>query len=302
MKKDNLNEISPKVRIALMSLINDFYSIEKQHTVVVMPFFGLLHIQGNESKPLLNHVDINILDLMKSQFKDVIVYPGENNYLSSYGLPLSSVEHLVYEQNIFSRIANKTTSFCDLSEKHNEILYLYEQALINFETMKEECPLPYKTAFSIKTPEDLMSYVKQLDRSLKQENKDNKVCLVCPITYLLDHDIETYILITETMKSIRGILYFAQNQSDIYLYDNSYRLLYDDQYEEKFIHSIQDFANTYNADITKLAKDKIQFNYIIQQIKEGRLGTTESEIIDKLNRIDIQKIYSTQTSNEKSLH
>ena len=83
MKKENFRELSPKVKMALLSLIDEFYSIDKQHTVVVMPFFGLLHSQGNESKPFLNYVDINILDLMKSQFKGVVVYPGENNYLSS---------------------------------------------------------------------------------------------------------------------------------------------------------------------------------------------------------------------------
>ena len=123
MNKGYLSKMSPKLK-ALLSLVNDFYSIEKQHTVVVIPFFGLLHSQGNESKPFLNYVDINILDLMKRQFKDVVVYPGENRYLSSYGLPLTAVEHLAHEQNLLSRIVNRTTNFDKLSDRHREILYL----------------------------------------------------------------------------------------------------------------------------------------------------------------------------------
>ena len=214
MKKDYLSEMSPKVKMALLSLVNDFYSIEKQHTVVVIPFFGLLHSQGNESKPFLNYVDINILDLMKRQFKDVVVYPGENRYLSSYGLPLTIVEHLANEQNLLSRIVNRTTNFDSLSDRHKEIISLYEKTLTDFDAMKEKYPLPYKTAFNIQTPEDLISFVKQLDRKIKHEDRENKICLVCPISYLIDHSSQIYDSIAETIKSIGGTLYFAQNQSD----------------------------------------------------------------------------------------
>jgi len=298
MKKDYLSEMSPKVKMALLSLVNDFYSIEKQHTVVVMPFFGLLHSQGNESKPFLNYVDINILDLMKRQFKDVIVYPGENSYLSSYGQSLKSVEHLAHEQNLLSRIVNRTTSFDKLSDRHREILYLYEKALSDFDTMKEKYPLPYKTAFNIQTPEYLISFVKQLDRKIKQEDRDNKICLVCPISYLIDHTSEIYNSISETMKIIGGTLYFAQNQSDKYLYSNAYQMLYDEQYDEKIVQSIQDFANIYNEDITRMAKNKIHFNSIVSAVRNGDYGSTDREIMDNLEQIDVEKSYSATPSNK----
>ena len=298
MKKDYLSEMSPKVKMALLSLVNDFYSIEKQHTVVVIPFFGLLHSQGNESKPFLNYVDINILDLMKRQFKDVVVYPGENRYLSSYGLPLTAVEHLAHEQNLLSRIVNRTTNFDKLSDRHREILYLYEKALADFDTMKEKQPLPYRTAFSIQTPEDLISFVKQLDIKIKQEDSDNKICLVCPISYLIDHSSQIYDSIAETMKSICGTLYFAQNQSDIYLYDNAYQILYNEQYDERIVQSIQDFANIYNEDITRMAKNKLHFNSIVSAVRNGDYGSTESEIIDNLEQINVQKLHSATPLNK----
>lgn len=298
MKKDYLSEMSPKVKMALLSLVNDFYSIEKQHTVVVIPFFGLLHSQGNESKPFLNYVDINILDLMKRQFKDVVVYPGENRYLSLYGLPLTAVEHLAHEQNLLSRIVNRTTNFDKLSDRRREILYLYEKALADFDTMKEKQPLPYRTAFSIQTPEDLISFVKQLDIKIKQEDSDNKICLVCPISYLIDHSSQIYDSIAETMKSIGGTLYFAQNQSDIYLYDNAYQMLYNEQYDERIVQSIQDFANIYNEDITRMAKNKLHFNSIVSAVRNGDYGSTESEIIDNLEQINVQKLHSATPLNK----
>ena len=297
MNKGNLSEISPKVKMALVSLLNDFYSIEQQHTVVVMPFFGLLHSQGNESKPFLNYVDVNILDLMKKRFREVIVYPGENRYLASYGLPLTDVEHLAHEQNLLSRIVNRTTNFDRLSDRHKEILYLYEKALADFDTMKEKYPLPYKTAFNLQTPEDLIYFIRQLDMKIKKEDVDNKICLICPISYLIEHSSQIYDSILETMKSIGGTLYFAQNQSDKYLYSNDYQILYDDQYDEKFIQSIQDFATSYNEDITRMAKSKIGFDSIVSAVRNGDYGSTDSEIIGNLEQIDVEGLYSARHLN-----
>lgn len=298
MKNDYLNGLSPKVKIEVVSLVNDFYTIEKQHTVVVMPFFGLLHNQGNESKPLLNYADINVLDLMQRQFRDVIVYPGENGYLSSYGQSLKSVEHLAHEQNVLSRIVNRTTNFDKLSDRHREILYLYEKAIADFDVMKEKYPLPYKTAFDIRTPEDLISFVNQLNREIKEVNINNKICLVCPISYLIDHSSDIYNVIAETIKSIGGTLYFAQNQSDMYLNRNDFQMLFNDQYDEKIIQSIQDFSNTYNNDITQIAKKKLHLYSIVNSIQNGDYGSTENEILGNLNLIDVEMLYRECSSNK----
>ncbi|MBQ8431174.1 MAG: hypothetical protein IJX26_04490, partial [Clostridia bacterium] len=195
-------------------------------------------------------------------------------------------------------IVNRTTNFDKLSDRHREILYLYEKALADFDTMKEKQPLPYRTAFSIQTPEDLISFVKQLDRKIKQEDSDNKICLICPISYLIDHSCQIYNSIAETMKSIGGTLYFAQNQSDIYLYDNTYQMLYNEQYDERIVQSIQDFANIYNEDITRMAKNKLHFNSIVSAIRNGDYGSTESEIIDNLEQINVQKLHSTTPLNK----
>lgn len=293
MKKENFRELSPKVKMALLSLIDEFYSIDKQHTVVVMPFFGLLHSQGNESKPFLNYVDINILDLMKSQFKGVVVYPGENNYLSSYGLPSSAIEHLANEQNILSRIVNKTTSFDKISDRHREILYLYEKAIADFDRMKEKYPLPYKIAFDIQSPEDLVSYIKKVNHKIKQEDKENKICLVCPLSFVADQN-STYDEVVELIKSTGGMLYFAGNHSDRYLTTTDYRMLYDEEHSERFIQSIQDFATTYNEDVSSRARKGLQFDRLLNQIKNGELGSSDNQIIGNLEQINIKELFSSQ--------
>lgn len=300
MKKENFRELSPKVKMALLSLIDEFYSIDKQHTVVVMPFFGLLHSQGNESKPFLNYVDVNILDLMKSQFKGVVVYPGENNYLSSYGLPSSAIEHLANEQNILSRIVNKTTSFDKISDRHREILYLYEKAIADFDKMKEKYPLPYKTAFDIQSTENLVSYIKRINHKIKQEDKENKICLVCPLSFVTDQN-STYDVVAELIKSTGGMLYFAGNHSDRYLTTTDYRILYDEDHSERFIQSIQDFATSYNEDISNRAMKRLQFDKIINQIKNGDMGSSDNQIIERLQQIDVEQLYSNQPTNNEEI-
>ena len=290
--KSILDTMSPKVKMALASLVDTAYRIEKEHTVVIMPFFGLLHSQGNESKPFLNYVDINILDIMNKQFKDIIVYPGENRYLSSYGLPLSAVEHLAHEQNILSRIVNKTTNFSQLSTRHKNIISLYENALADFENMKKKHPLPYRTAFAIETPEDLVAFVKETDQIVKKEDKKNKVCLICPISYLTELPTQTYATISKTIREIGGTLYFAQNQSDRYIYTSDNQFLYDDQYEENIVQSIQDFANTYNKNATKQAKKKLHIKSIISGVQNGDYGSTEKEIVENLEQIDVEAKYT----------
>lgn len=301
LKDKNFGSLSHKVRLELMSIIDDYYSLEKQLTVVVMPFFGLLQTQGNECKTFLNFVDINTLDLMNRQFKDVFVYPGENRYLSQYGESLKCVEHLMQEQNTFSRVVNKTTNFNDTLKVHKNILSLYEKTVNNFDLISKKYPLPYKTVLNIKTPQDLICFINKLNKEIKQNNCKNKICLICPISFITEHKASVYNSLVETINSIGGTLYFAQNQSDKYLYSGMSKMLFDEQYSEKFVHSIQDFAKVYNENVIKLAKRKLKFESLIKKVKNGELGTSEIEIMDNLKKIDTNEIFLHKHLDDKNL-
>ena len=54
----------------------------------------------------------------------------------------------------------------------------------------------------------------------------------------------------------------------------------------------------YNEDITKIAKEKLNFDEILRKIQKGEYGNSEQEIINRLDKIDIQKIY-TQNFDKK---
>ena len=54
----------------------------------------------------------------------------------------------------------------------------------------------------------------------------------------------------------------------------------------------------YNEDITKIAKEKLNFDEILRKIQKGEYGNSEQEIINLLDKIDIEKIY-TQNFDKK---
>ena len=62
MENKNFYDLSPKVKAVLLGKLNDYYCTEKEHTVLIIPFFGLLHPISNEPRLILNHVDLNIIN------------------------------------------------------------------------------------------------------------------------------------------------------------------------------------------------------------------------------------------------
>lgn len=289
----NLERLPVKVKMALLSMLDDYYSLEKSHTVIVMPFFGLLHTSGNEAKPILNYVDINILDIMKSHFKDVFVYAGDNKFLQYYGLDLNVAQFLADEQNILSRIVNKTTNFDRISDKHTEILRLYQGFINNFDEMKQLYPLPYKTAFDVSSPSDLIDFIKKVDKKIKSEDKFAKICLICPLSYLTNYPRDVYNSIKTVVDELGVMLYFSQNQSDGNLYSAFSHLNYNGLFNEKLIQSIQDFANQYCDDVSKEAYKKLNVEQVYQSILKGEFGKSEKETIDKIEQINTNQIYAS---------
>ena len=234
---------------------------------------------------------MNILDIIKSHFKDVYVYAGENRFLEYYGLTTDVVSHLANEQNILSRIVNKTTNFSGISDNHNEILSLYHEALENFEKAKRDYPLPYKSIFHISSLYDLIDFVKALDKNQKEKDELSKICLICPLSYITDYSKDVYDLLKVFVEETNALLYFSQNQSDLRLYSSIYGFINDGQIKEKVIQSIQDFANQYCDDISKVAYECLDAEKIHKKIINGEFGSNENDIIDKLSKVDVMQIY-----------
>lgn len=287
-----------KVKFALLSKFEDFYSISKSHTIVVMPFWGLLHIIGNEPRPILNFVDMNILNLMSKDFKDVIVYAGENRYLYYYNARLdSATEHLAKEQYILSRIVNKSTNFQNVSQEHINISNEYNSALKDLNSFSKKYPLPYSTAFSIGDSTDLLTYVKEIYENSKQKDRLTNICLIYPINYLQDNDNENYLQVKDYINSIGGTLFISQNQCDNYMHSNSYGFIYDDFYPEEVIHSIQDFAKTYNRQKSYEAKKAFKIDELYNEISQDLLNHYQNEVIEKIENIDVAEIFNNHYLN-----
>lgn len=284
MSNKNFYDLSPKVKAILLGILNDYYCVEKEHTILIMPFFGLLHPISNEPRLILNHVDLNIMNIMKNQFKEVIVYPGDNRYFSAYNLSINEeIENLAKQQYYFSNMANRPTSFSADSKWYENIK----------DNLDSEIVLPYNTAFEIEDINQLISYVEKVCRDASKTDKLTKICLICPLSYISEMNNENYNKIKNCISSINGSLYFAQNQADTYMYNNGQFYLYDERYEEKFINSIQDFAKIYSAKVSKEAKKVLKVDELCELILNGEFGSRENEIIERIEQIDVDRLYES---------
>lgn len=284
MTNKKLYDLSTKVKLSLLGKLNDYYCTEKEHTILIIPFFGLLHPISNEPRPILNHVDLNIINIMKKQFKDVIVYSGDNKYFSSYNLSLTEeIESFAKQQYYLSNMVNRSTSFSAYSKWYENIK----------DNLDSEIVLPYNTAFEIKDINQLISYVESVYKEASKTDKLTKICLICPLSYISEMNNENYNKIKNCISSINGLLYFAQNQADTYMYNNGQFYIFDDRYEEKFINSIQDFAKTYSAKVSKEAKNVLKADELCELILNGQFGNSENEIIERIEQIDVDRLYES---------
>ena len=284
MSNKSIYDLPPKIKISLLSILNDYYCKEKEHTIVIMPFFGLLHPISNEPRPILNHVDLNILNIMKNQFKNVIVYPGDSKYISSYNLSVNEeIESFAKQQYYLSSVVNRPTSFSSESKWYEEII----------NNLDEEIVLPYNTAFDIGDINELITYIKNVYKEVSKTDKLAKICLVSPSSYINENNEENYNKLNKFISSINGSLYFAHNQADTYIYNNYQYYLYDDKYNGKFINSIQDFVKVYNSNISKEAKKVIKVDEICENILNGEFGNNENQIIETIEQIDVDRLYES---------
>jgi len=166
----------------------------------------------------------------------------------------------------------------------------YENIINNLD---EETVLPYNTAFDIGDINELITYIKNVYKEVSKTDKLTKICLICPSSYINENNEENYKKLKNFINSINGSLYFAHNQADTYMYNNYQFYLYDEQYGEKFINSIQDFSKTYSAKVSKEAKKVLKADELYELILNGQFGNSENEIIERIEQIDVDRLYES---------
>jgi len=113
------SNVSQKVYLELSGILDELYNMEQNHTIVFMPFFGFIHIYGNELHPMLDFGTIMTLCAMKSRFKQLYVYRGETE--ATYGNDSSQfMEVFAQKQWILSNVLNKAISFSLFSQNYDD--------------------------------------------------------------------------------------------------------------------------------------------------------------------------------------
>lgn len=293
----------PKVKIELLDILNEYYQIAKSHTIVICPFFGLLHMYGNESHPILDFGNLKTICAMTKDFKDVYVYPGTTNSCYETINKQPTEEECILraqEQYILSNILNRTLGYSSFHKVHTDTIKMYKKSIDKFDEMNKQYPLPYKTAFNLTTTNELIEFINQIFTETKKTDELTKIILIYD-TDKLDYNTdkqEDFIKIEQFINSINGSLYLAQNHSEKYVY--SIRSI-DESFCYNSIISLQHFSKVYNSIISNEAKKAIQMDTLIKNIANGLLGETENEIVNNLHLLDCNEIYKTYNKEKPSI-
>lgn len=289
----------------LSNILLELYEIEQSHTIVFMPFYGLVHIYGNQLQPILDFGTMMTLTLMNKRFKQLYIYKGETEATYGNNSP-ECMEVLVQKQWILSHILNEVIEYSSFSSDYNDKVNLFENEHTNgmfklynnsrFNQLIDKYPLPYKTIFDIETADDFIYYI---DRTLKEAQKEDelaKVLLIYP-TYWIQEEksLQKFKKIEEYIKSINGTIYYASNYSGDFI--NMDKYIYRPCHDYKHVCTLQHFSKIYCEDVHEQMLEILGENLSPEDIKNGLFGSNAGKIRD----ISADNIYTKKQSNSRNV-
>lgn len=284
--------------------LSELYAIEQSHTIVFMPFFGLIHIYGNQLQPILDFGTMMTLTLINKNFKQLHVYKGETQ--ATYGNDSSkNLEILAQKQWILSHVLNEVIEYSAFTNDYNDKVNLFENEHTNglfklykdssFSQLMEQYPLPYKTVFNLQNENDFINYI---DRTLKEVQKEDKLARVLLIypTYWIQEEkqLQSFKKIEDYIKSINGNIYYASNYSGDFI--NMDKYIYRPCHDYKHVCTLQHFSKTYCEDIYEQMLEILSQNVSSEDIKNGFFGPNA----EKINNVSSSDLYSKKLIREKS--
>lgn len=292
-------------------ILTGLYNEEQSHTIVFMPFFGLIHIYGNQLQPILDFGTMMTLRLMNENFKQVHVYRGETEVLyrcdsiaKDYDSP-ERMEILVRKQWIFNNILNEAIPYLPFTDDYSDKVNLFENEHTNgkfklhdnssFNQLIDEYPLPFKTAFDLQNEDDFIDYIDRTLRKAQKEDKFAKVLLIYPTYFLEDEkQLKSFKKIEEYIKSINGNIYYASNYSGNFIRRDYYN--YKPCHDYKHVCSLQHFSKTYCEDIYEQMLEILIENLSPEDIKNSVFGPNGEKIDD----VSVSDLY-TKTKTRKNI-
>lgn len=306
---DKYNEIAHDRRlyIDLGDKLSELYAIEESHTIVFMPFFGLIHIYGNQIQPILDYATMMTLTLMNKRFKQLYVYKGETE--ATYGNDTSeSMEILAQKQWILSHVLNETIVYSPFTSDYNDKVNLFENEHTNgkfklynnssFKQLIDEFPLPYKTIFDLKTEEDFIKYIDNTLKEFQKEDELAKVLLVYP-TYWIQEEkqLKNFKKIEEYIKSINGTIYYASNYSGDFVNIDKY--IFRECHDYKHVCSLQHFSKTYCDDINEQMLELMGKNISTEGIKNAKFVLSDENNEQQLAQAILNLITTRKATLEQ---
>lgn len=303
--QDKYNEFADNriLYTELLIKLTELYKMEQSHTIVFMPFFGLIHIYGNELRPILDFGTMTTLKLMNENFKQLHVYRGETELTCYEQLDKEvntskRMEILAQKQWILSHVLNGVSvPYTRFTIDYNDKVNFFENehtlgqfkidANSSFNQLIDKYPLPYKTAFDLQNEDDLINYIDRTLKDAQKEDKLAKVLLIYPV-YKLEYEknFKNFKKIEEYIKSINGTIYYATNNSGYFINHDSF--IAKPCHDYKHVCTLQHFSKTYCDDIHEQMLEIFIENLSPEDIKNGIFGPNA----EKLEDVSVSDLYT----------
>lgn len=305
--QDRYKEFADNKRlyVELGTILSKLYDIEQSHTIVFMPFFGLIHIYGNQLQPIMDFGTQMTLTLMNKNFKQLYVYKGETEATYGNDSP-KSMEILAQKQWILSKVLNEVIEYSGFTSDYNDNVNLFENEHTNgrfklyndssFNQLIDKYPLPYKTIFDVQNDDDFINYIDKTLLDAQKEDELAKVLLIYP-TYWIQEEkkLQSFKKIEQYINSINGTIYYASNYSGDFINNDKY--LYRLCQGYKCVCTLQHFSKTYCEDIHEQMLEVLNQNLSPEDIKNGVFGPNG----EKISVVSVSDLYNKKLIKDRNI-
>lgn len=307
-------ELSPEIRDSIEKKFYEYYKQEKENSVLFIPLYSGLIMEGNHFQPLISFQEHNCLAKIGRDFNSAYIYPGYSTDMEKY-ITEEYYENMLPIVSMYNNLFNKSAPYS--STKSEQLAYFINL----FTRIQEDGITSLPSFYTYNIFEDFNTlFCKGLDETLEQietviKQKDKKITpvVILPRENIYKCNYETEEDgINKTAQNIEKVKNFAdKTNAKIFLSCNNggkdispdgiALRLYESVFDNEFpvIKGADDFATEYSKMIVEEIKEAIQFDTLIEGIANGEYGDTENSIIENLKNINLNQPTTKPTQYKK---
>lgn len=283
--------------------IREFYELEKQNSIIIMPLFSFILMSGG------NHFQLPItcrenfcLSAIQNDFKASYIMPGY--YFNIDDIDEDIFKNVLDITSLYYNISNRTMSpettaereYVLLSQKIEKFKEKLEDSNYN---LFEKCNIVHSIGFdeTLEKVREILQIYDEKTTPIVIFARDDvyRVNYTAYGTYKENDTLtrNNFKKLEELEKEFNAKIFLASNNGgrDSHCDGMSLRF-YEDIYVNKYpiVKDIDDFFTKYTTMILEKFKEELNFEKLIEDIYSGYYGSTNEEIAENIDNINLSEL------------